>query len=210
MTVETAVPTTDFFSERIDAITGMLATVVDLGAHTGSLTLPALARGATVVAVEPCIFPMMALIDGAAQVGSGVLLPVVAAVWDVGGHLFPLYRRMVNGLAADQGQLSLLPFLESAVVGWTATVTLEEILRNIPVPEIDLLKIDVEGAEHRILPATPERVLRRCRYIDLDNHDISNRGMFGQHGVSRFDLPALLELVGYRLCESGLWKREDT
>lgn len=210
MTVESAVPTIDFFSERLDAMTGPLATVVDLGAHTGSLTLPALARGATVVAVEPCIFPMMALIDGAAQVGSGSLLPVVAAVWDTGGHLFPLYRRLAGGQLADRGQLSLLPYLESQVVGWTATVTLEEIFKNIPVPEIDLLKMDMEGAEHRVLPATPKDVIRRARYIDLDNHDISNSGMFGQHGVRRFDLPALLELVGYRLRESGLWEREGT
>jgi FkbM family methyltransferase len=205
--IETAVPTTDFFAERLDAMTGPLATVVDLGAHTGSLTLPALARGAAVVAVEPCLYHMMTLVTDAGKVGNGSLLPVVAAVWDTGGHLFPLYRRVADGKLADRGQLSLLPYLESQVIGWAATVTLEEVFRNIPVPEIDLLKMDMEGAEHRVLPATQSAVIRRARYIDLDDHDISNAGMFGQHGVHRFDLPALLRLVGFELRSSGLWER---
>jgi hypothetical protein len=33
--------------------------------------------------------------------------------------------------------------------------------------------------------------------------------MFGQHGVKRFDLPAILRLVGFQLRDSGLWERVE-
>jgi FkbM family methyltransferase len=202
--------TATLFEDRLGVVideVGALGTVVDIGAHVGALTLPALARGATVVAVEPCIVHMAALLIQANDVGAGTLLPVAAAIWDQGGRLFPLYGRSVGGLRADPGQLSLLPFRESQVVGWTATITLDELFQHIEPPQIDLLKIDVEGAEHRILPGTSLASLRRVRHLDLDNHDIRS-DMFGQGLVKWADLDALLREAGFALQASGLWKRE--
>lgn len=181
--------------------------VVDIGAHVGALTLPCLARNATVIAVEPCMMHFMALLLQASEVGAGTLLPLAAAVWDQGGRLLPLYGRTVDGKHADPGQLSLVPYQQSAVVAWAATITLDEIFKNIEPPNIDLLKIDVEGAEHRILPGFPLEQLRRCRFIDLDNHDIRNEGFFTQQLVGWSDLPAVLTDAGFVLQPSGLWKR---
>ena len=198
------------FPTRLDAIVadqGSVGTVIDVGAHVGALTLPALARGATVVAVEPCLVHMMALTIQAADVGAGVLLPVAAAIWDVGGQLFPLYGRVAGDKRADPGQMGLLPWRQSAILGWTVTVTLEELMQHLQIPEVDLLKMDVEGAEHRIIPALPLSTLRRFRYVDLDNRDIRNDDFFEQRFARWADLDAVLADAGFALQACGLWKR---
>ncbi len=159
------------------------------------------------VAIEPCVFHMTTLLLRAGKVTGGMLLPVAAAVWDRGGLILPIYYRAQNGCGGDPGQLSLLPYRGSAVVAWAVTVTLEEVFRNIEPPEIDLLKVDVEGAEHRIFPALSTTALRRCRYVDLDNHDIRNDEFFTQRLVPWADLVGLLHAAGFVLEASGLWRR---
>lgn len=206
--VKSAVPDVAFFEARLASIEGPLNTVVDLGACIGSLTLPALNHGATVIAVEPCLPHLASLTIRATRLENGYLLPVCAAVWGTGGLLLPLYRRMVGGEPADMGQLSLVHYQERVVIGWAPTVTIAEIFARVPVPEIDLLKIDIEGAEHAALPPTPVAVLRRTRYIDLDDHDVDDDGMFGQRIVPRQQLSGLLQRAGFVLQNtSGLWKR---
>jgi FkbM family methyltransferase len=206
--VQSAVPDATFFETRLAEVQDPLITVVDLGACQGSLTLPALRRGATVIALEPCLAHLATTTIKATRLESGYLIPVCAAVWREGGLLLPLYRRVVNGEAADPGQISLVHYQERVVIGWAPTVTLAEVIARVPVPEVDLLKIDIEGAEHAVLPSTPREALRRVRYIDLDDHDVSNDQMFGQRIVLRADLSGVLQRAGFERPDgAALWRR---
>jgi FkbM family methyltransferase len=54
-------------------------------------------------------------------------------------------------------------------------------LLEIGISDVDLIKIDCEGAEYDILRALPEKMLRRCKWIVGEMHD-----------SSAFDLLALL------------------
>ena len=48
-------------------------------------------------------------------------------------------------------------------------VLMESLLKKHSLPEVDLLKIDIEGAEHNILEKTPECFLK-FKYIYIEIH----------------------------------------
>lgn len=54
-------------------------------------------------------------------------------------------------------------------------------LREVGISDVDLIKIDCEGAEYDVLRVLPEEMLRRCKWIVGEMHD-----------SSAFDLLALL------------------
>jgi hypothetical protein len=57
------------------------------------------------------------------------------------------------------------------------------------IAELDMLKMDVEGAEHEVFPATPTQVLRRIRHIGLEYHpNGSKSGLFALLTAAGFDL----------------------
>ena len=49
-------------------------------------------------------------------------------------------------------------------------MTLEDVLNEERIDDVDLLKIDIEGGEHEVLAATPRSVFRRCRTIAMEYH----------------------------------------
>ena len=48
-----------------------------------------------------------------------------------------------------------------------------EVMKNLGVAEVDLIKIDCEGAEYDVLTALPEEMLRQCKWIVGEMHDVS-------------------------------------
>jgi FkbM family methyltransferase len=48
-----------------------------------------------------------------------------------------------------------------------------EFMKNLGLTEVDLIKIDCEGAEYDILSALPEEMLRQCKWIVGEMHDVS-------------------------------------
>jgi FkbM family methyltransferase len=69
----------------------------------------------------------------------------------------------------------------------TTTIEVEEIslpmlMKRIGVEEIDLLKLDIEGAEFELIASTPDDVLRRIKQITVEFHDFKpqfrDRGLF--------------------------------
>jgi FkbM family methyltransferase len=56
-----------------------------------------------------------------------------------------------------------------------------EVMKNLGVTRVDLIKVDCEGAEYDVLTALPEEMLRQCKWIVGEMHD-----------VSRFNLLAFL------------------
>ena len=54
--------------------------------------------------------------------------------------------------------------------------SLESIIRQIePEMDIDLCKIDIEGAEYDLLDNTDRTCLRRCRHLVIEIHDVAGR-----------------------------------
>jgi FkbM family methyltransferase len=56
-----------------------------------------------------------------------------------------------------------------------------EVMKDLGLTSVDLIKIDCEGAEYDVLSALPEEMLRHCRWIVGEMHD-----------ATAFDLLALL------------------
>ncbi len=116
--------------------------VIDIGARYGSYTLPALAAGAMVLAVDPHR-GILELLQAAANVnGFDALQAMCVGLYDD----TPYPRELL----ADIGEVC--PSFEA--VQWT---TLDKI-----ADEADLVKIDVEGAELGVLYGGL-RLLAKCR-----------------------------------------------
>ena len=47
------------------------------------------------------------------------------------------------------------------------------IMKNLGLTAVDLIKIDCEGAEYDVLTALPEEMLRQCKWIVGEMHDVS-------------------------------------
>lgn len=48
-----------------------------------------------------------------------------------------------------------------------------EVMKNLGVTNVDLIKIDCEGAEYDVLSALPDEMLRHCKWIAGEMHDVS-------------------------------------
>jgi FkbM family methyltransferase len=48
-----------------------------------------------------------------------------------------------------------------------------EVMKNLGVTRVDLIKIDCEGAEYDVLTALPEEMLQQCKWIVGEMHDVS-------------------------------------
>lgn len=48
-----------------------------------------------------------------------------------------------------------------------------EVMKNLDLTQVDLIKIDCEGAEYDVLSALPEKMLRECKWIVGEMHDLS-------------------------------------
>ncbi len=55
------------------------------------------------------------------------------------------------------------------------TISLPRFMERIGVEKIDLLKLDIEGAEFDLIASTPESVLRRVNQITVEFHDFQAR-----------------------------------
>jgi FkbM family methyltransferase len=73
------------------------------------------------------------------------------------------------------------------------SLTLQSCLAKLGVDHVDLLKVDIEGAEIVMLDSAPESVLRRIRQVTIEFHDFVLAQKYGPD-VSR---------VRARLCELG-------
>ncbi len=72
------------------------------------------------------------------------------------------------------------------------TTTLERIMEKNGIAQCDLLKMDCEGAEFKILTSTPPTIFRRIRHIFLEYHD-------WVEGESSEKLKDFLKNQGYRV-----------
>jgi FkbM family methyltransferase len=138
---------------------------VDVGANVGFHTRRA-ARlvGPTgrVIALEPAPNTLRLLRLNTAELGNVTVLPVAAA--DGQGHA-PFYIRTAGDTS------SLLPSREGHVIQ-VETVTLDAALAGIE--RVDLLKVDVEGCEYRVLKGA-QGVIGRTRPAVIFEHLCHNK-----------------------------------
>lgn len=163
--------------------------VVDVGAHFGSYTLPALACGATVYAVDPdpdatpILAAICALNPELLITGRLVILPV--ALVDAG--LTPYFR----------AALEKLPHPSMACPLDCEYSSLDQVAEEQGLDRLDWVKIDVEGLELAVLRGG-ERTLRQFSPTVLVE-DHSPLYSFAREMDSKQECIEFLEGLGYHV-----------
>jgi FkbM family methyltransferase len=139
---------------------GARSNVLDLGANYGLFARAITERfGCQCVAVEPSPGPFAAIPEGAR------ISKLQAAVADKSG-MMPFH------VASESVASSLLPndrfHAETIDV---PVLSLPDLLCQLSWSRVDLLKIDIEGAEVGLLDACPDKVLGRIAQISVEFHD---------------------------------------
>jgi FkbM family methyltransferase len=141
----------------------VVRSVIDCGAHIGSFTLWASRKSSSqIVSVEPNPHASGLLKKNVAVLGPRVSI-VNSAMAAAGGQR-KMYDRGFPGLS------SLLNRGASTEGFEVSAITLEDVI-NLGGPDgVDLLKMDVEGAEQEIFEATPVAALRRIKMAIVECH----------------------------------------
>ncbi len=137
--------------------------VLDCGANVGLASLFFKRRypqaRVTAYEADPALFSM--LDRNLKTNGAGDVQTVHAALWTSTGHL------TFQCEGSDSGMIAILP---GAVAGESRTVPSLRLRDIIAAGPVDLLKLDIEGAEDAVL-ADCEPVLDRVRAIVMDLHE---------------------------------------
>ena len=83
-----------------------------------------------------------------------------------GGETFPFYEDLTspyNGSMVFEGVNRVVHNIE--------TISLDDIIMENNITNIDILKIDIEGSEYDILTETSDEILNMCKQITIEFHD---------------------------------------
>ncbi|MCL5746199.1 MAG: FkbM family methyltransferase [Acidobacteria bacterium] len=133
--------------------------VLDCGAHVGVFARKALKAGAaTVVEIEPAPENLVCLRRNfAGEIASGRVLIVPAGVWDK-PDILEFHRHSDNS-----GRDSFLGASDAGKRdGKVPLTTIDRIVQDLRLPRVNLIKMDIEGAEKLALTGAHE-TLRRFR-----------------------------------------------
>lgn len=167
-----------------------MRTIVDVGANVGAATLWFARRApqATIVAVEPASRVASVLARNVRANGLEERVRVVAAaLTDRTGSVeldqrgSSVFGRIAHGNSGGGERVSAL--------------SLEDLLDRCGLPEVDLLKLDCEGAEFDILLSCSEETLRRVHVILGEYHSAD--------GTELQRLLGHLEEAGYECRSAG-------
>jgi FkbM family methyltransferase len=141
--------------------------IVDAGANIGTFSLFAAreAAGARIVALEP--FPVTRARLENHMTRNALSQRVVCRPWALGRA--DAARRMDSsgGPSQSRGLCEEGAATEGVPV---EAVTLATLWEREQLDQVDLLKMDIEGGEHEVIPATPPEVLRRAAAIAMEYH----------------------------------------
>lgn len=159
--------------------------VVDAGAHYGFYSLLAAKRGAKVLCIEADPMTFARLRHNIALNRADNISAVNVGISDRRERL-KLFRDTARG---DHSAHSFMPGGERADSIEIDCAPLAEIMEQQGFTRCDVLKVDVEGFEYRILKPFFESSKIRPRLILVEYYPHRNTG----------DVPALLDNQGYRL-----------
>ncbi len=174
---------------------GSLRTVIDCGAHVGSFALwVSRNQDARIVCVEPnpSVFPLL----------QGNLLPL--------GDRVRAWQLAVGGQAGmrtlhDQGFAAASSFERRSPRGQRFSVeaiTLDELVDRSDFTTVDLLKMDIEGAEREVFDTVQPQTLRRIGAAIVEWHPFAGtrvddlREKLHQAGMQVEEAPYML--IGWR------------
>ncbi|MCL4553515.1 MAG: FkbM family methyltransferase, partial [Candidatus Marsarchaeota archaeon] len=178
-----------------DFITQAGWTVIDVGANVGVFTVQQASRGAHVIAVEPNPLAFRRLCATIERNGFHRLvtaLPYAAGTQRGSGSLAPEDKHSPHGRIIFRGG--------EEDAGVIPVVTLDEIAATHGVATIDLLKIDVEGAEVAVLEGA-SATLPRVKRLVLEYHSPSLLAQLRQL-LATADFEEVVDLKPYS--DSGL------
>ena len=141
-------------------------TLVDVGAFVGGYTLVGYKAGATVVALEPEPSNFEVLLRNVKENGCGNVEVLNIAAGASPGRVAIYGSKLSSTGASIKGG--------EKVVGYVDVRPLDEIIERVGLNRIDVLKIDVEGAEADVLRGA-ENTLRKTRYVLIEVWDQNRR-----------------------------------
>jgi FkbM family methyltransferase len=171
-------------------------TFIDVGANWGYFTLLAaslVGKGGRVLSLEPDprLFPILGENVARSELGQVTVLPIAAAT----------ERGMLTLAGYDESQenfgLSKLVTVESETkqTFQVKADSLDNILDYCRVDSVDLLKMDIEGAENFAIAGLKQSLLaRRVKRLLLELHPVE----LAEHGSSAADVINSLHQAGYR------------
>lgn len=134
--------------------------VIDIGAMMGNYTLPALAAGARVIAVDPNTRDTDRLQAVAGMNGYASRLTVISAALFDGGD-YP---------AAMRAALAASPYAHLMPPPGTPFMTLDELAAECGLDRLDWIKMDVEGAEAGVLRGSLGSLARWHPRLLIEDH----------------------------------------
>jgi FkbM family methyltransferase len=140
--------------------------IVDAGANIGMATLYFATQypGARIMAIEPEPSNFKILQQNCSGLANVTLLE--AALWPLAqpvGIMNPQDEKFAFTVAAVVG--------EGSLAGRIPTVNVPELLKKTAGGRIDLLKLDIEGAEWELFSINPESWLDKVQVIAIELHD---------------------------------------
>ena len=174
--------------------------IIDIGANIGLFTIFARMRSplAHIVAIEPLPSAFNALFSNVANI-EGLVTPLNIAISDNSGEADITYYPLVSGMSSLHPNIDEERNLFSAILHETKkrhsssqnyeyisellnmnfeseifsvkTKTLSEVIRNLNLSKIDLLKIDAQKSEIDILKGIDEKSWKMINQIIIEAHD---------------------------------------
>jgi FkbM family methyltransferase len=147
---------------------------VDIGANIGSVSLyvdsfnQSLEEKIKVYAVEPEPNNIMLLNYNILNNPTENITVVTNAIW---------HKKDTLAISNKGGNSSIIYEKDEDFV-YVKTITLKELFNKYKIKEVDVMKIDIEGAEFDLIINTPPEILAKIKYITLE-FDKSFDGKFG-------------------------------
>lgn len=159
-------------------------TIVDIGAHFGYFSLFAACnsgKDSKIIAVEPDKRNYKQLEKNISDCNADNISIFNYAAGDRSGHT-RLYQGKNPNHSIVPGYLLLdrNPDFDEVEVK-----TLEEIVRENNLTQIDFLKMDCEGAEYTIIESTPDTILDRIKTISMEFHDLKDENVTAENIIGK-------------------------
>lgn len=173
--------------------------VVDLGANIGAFTLMAASMGASrVYAVEPNADNCKYLNLNIAQNNFEHRIQVIPkAIWTSNKTIkmddLDRDSRIDQVSHLESNYSKEVTHYESPASFTASTITLDQLIVDNTISEIDFLKMDIEWSEYELIPSWSDETMRKIKFIAMEFHgtDIPTLGNMMAHLTREFSIETL-------------------